>query len=106
MNDATLPVVVTVVAIATIASLIMWLRGNGQPVVLRDPTGRPMDPSALEPGDAADLPATARDNHYIRTPRPLWWPLWRPNGFNMDPRFQATRARERMTDRQPTDKRD
>ena len=106
MNDPALLVMVTVVALATIASLILWLRGNGQPVVLRDAAGRPMDPDALEEGEADGLPGSARDNHYIRTPRPLSWPFWRPTGVNTDPRIIATRARERMTDRQPTDKRD
>ncbi len=98
-------IIVGVLVIGSIAALVMWLRGGGQPVVLRDGSGHVIDPGALEAGEARDVPITARDNRYLRTRRIPWFSgLW--SQVPPDPDYLAMRERERLTPRMPTDKDD
>jgi hypothetical protein len=102
--DISSVVIIGLLVLTSIAALVLWLRGGGQPVVLRDGAGHMIDPDTLEPGEADDLPVTARENRYIRAPR-----LWYPGSWGRtppDPDYAAMRERERLTPRLPTDKRD
>ncbi len=99
-------IVIGVLVFASVAALVLWLRGGGQPVVLRDGAGHVIDPDTLEPGETDDLPVTARDNRYIRAPRFFPWYTGRWGRVPSDPDYLAMRERERLTPRMPTDKRD
>ena len=100
-------IVIAVLVVASIAGLVLWIRGSGQPIVLRDGSGQAMDPDRLEQDEPDDLPITATDNRYLRTPRFLvpgvgrWGRVAPP-----DPDYVAMRERERLTPRMPTEKDD
>lgn len=100
---------VAIVALAALGSLAVWLRGGGQPVVLRDPTtANRISPAELEE-DAQGLPPTAYDNRYTRSrrsPFPSWggsrWAVRAGEGW--DPTYDEIRERERLAPRSATEK--
>jgi len=98
-------IIIGVLVLTSVAAFVLWLRGGGQPVVLRDSDGQVIDPDTLEAGETDDLPATARDNRYTRSPRSFPWD-GRWGRLPPDPDYAAMRERERLTPRLPTDKRD
>jgi len=99
-------IIVAALVVASIAALVLWLRGGGEPVVLRDGQGHAIDPATLEAGEADDAPITARETRYIRSPRVFPWYPGRSGSVPPDPDFAAIRERERLTPRMPTDKHD